>query len=177
MVYYFIWMRAPTRKLFQSLVLFAGNVIYKDIDQNSDPDFNRVCNESAVKCLKSVVVTFFLLVIPTMIYGIFPISATMFNGDFQLPIPNLLPFTDYKTTHGRILNILNNIYVMTLGMPANISAEIYMCMIKNTICAFTVVISCSIEKISVLLETPAPKNRQIIGKFRNILVQVQDFDR
>lgn len=177
MVYYYIWMRESKRKIFQSLLFFAGNDIYKNIDQYSDPSLSRVCNESAVKLLKSIGVTILLMIIPTIIYGCFPISATLFNDDFQLPIPVLLPFTDYTTTHGRILNILNNMFVMTLGMPANISAEMYMCLIKNTIWACTVVIGHSIDEISVLLESSAPNKRQIIGKFRNILVQAQDLDR
>lgn len=170
-------MRTPLRNIVKSLLLFAGDNIYEDINENSNPSLIRVCNESAIKLLKNTLITFLLMIIPTMIFGLFPISATFFGDDFQLPMPNLLPFTDYTTTHGRILNILNNIFVICLGMPANIGAEILICMIKNTIWACTVVIGHSIKEISVLLETSDTNQRQIIHQFRNMLIQVKDLDR
>lgn len=166
------------RKVWQSLAFFSGDKIYTNVNRKSNPKYINVCNKSAVKLLTSTIVTLIIVIGSMNIYVGFPVIASMFTDDLQLPIPVYFPFTDYKTKTGLFVNLLNNLFVASVGLAGNIGVEIITSMLKNTIWACTVAISHSIDEISASVEQPEPKSKEIIiHQFRNVLLQVQDYGR
>lgn len=112
------------------------------------------------------------------IYLGFPVYETIFNDEFQLPIPVYVPFTDYSTVYGLTINILNNIFIAVVGLLGTIGVEIMTCMLKDTISACTVAVGYALQQLSDMLESAnKKKSKTIDGYLRNILVQVQDYDR
>lgn len=145
-------MTTRRRKLGQSLCWFAGDKIYTEVDEESDPNYIRVCNESAIKLLKSTALTIAIIIITLNIYLGFPVYSTLFAGEFQLPVAVYFSFTDYSTTYGIVINIVNNLFICIVGLLGLIGIEIITCMLKNTVWACTVAVRYSLVKLSVLLE-------------------------
>lgn len=166
-------------EMWRSLAFFSGDKIYTDINKHSNIGYIRVCDESALKLLKSTTVTLVIIVVSMNIYVGFPTTTSIFTDELQLPIPVFLPFTDYTTNYGLILNLINNVYVGGVGLLGNLGVEIITNLLKNTVWVCTTVVGQSIHEISILLENTKRKQttRHIEHRFRNILVQVQDLDR
>lgn len=166
------------RKIWQSLMFFSGDHIYADINKQSSMGYIHAMNQSAIKLLKSTAITCLIIVTTMNIYVGFPITVSMFSDELQLPVPVYLPFTDYTTTYGLALNLVNNVFVGSVGLAGNLGVEIITSMLKNTVWACIVAVGHSIEEMSILMKNPKQNQKRIIAsQFRNILVQVQDFDR
>ncbi|XP_031639326.1 uncharacterized protein LOC116351370 [Contarinia nasturtii] len=166
------------KKAYQSLAFFAGDKIYTNRDQNESPAYIQVCDESAVKLLKSTSTTLGIVLFSMIILLIFPPYAFITKNDIQLPIPVILPFTDLESKNGITLNMANQVFIVLIGATGNIGIEIITCILKNNVWASTVVICYSIDEISEFIEHPEGDMKRFIDlKFRNILIQVQDLDR
>lgn len=166
------------RKIYQSLAFFGGEKIYTDYNQNSDPNYIRICDQSAIKLLKDTAITLGIIVGSMNVYLGFPIYSFWFNHELQLPIPVLLPFTDDESSLGLLFNFINQLFVCLVGLSGNIGIEIITCILKNNVWAATEAIGYSIDEFSGAIESSEFKLIRMIDlKFRNILVQVQDFDR
>lgn len=175
---YLMVMIPSQMKMYQSLAFFSGDKIYTDINEHSNMGYIRVCDNSALKLLKTTAITIMIIVVSMNIYVGFPITSSMFTGVLQLPIPVYLPFTDYTTDYGVILNIGNNIFVGVVGLAGNVGVEIITSMLKNTVYVCTATIGYSVHEITILLENHEQKVTRIINhQFRNTLVQIQDLDR
>lgn len=169
-------MRTSSRKMIQSLLYFGGNKIYTDITEESNPKYIRLCDQSAIRLLKDISKTLCIISICVFLYAIFPLYTILDKHELQLPLPVFLPFTDTSTVHGIVINIINQIFISLLGLAGNFGIEIAMCMLKNTVWATAVAICFSIDEFtdSIIQSKPA---RDIDKEFRNILIQLQDYDR
>lgn len=165
-----------TTKTFQSLIFFAIEKIYTDINHDSNCNYIRLCDESAIKLLKSTTKTIGIICVSMSLYIFFPIYMFITSNDIQLPIPVLLPFTDIKSIKGMIMNILNQLFIGLIGIAGNVGIEIITCILKNTVWASTVVICHSIDEFSNITVNFESKE-SINCHFRNILIQVQDLHR
>lgn len=166
------------RKMWQSLAFFSGDKVYTDVNEESNMGYIRVCDKSAIKLLTSTAITLVIIVGSMNIYVGFPITTSMFSGDLQLPVPVFLPFTDYTTTHGLVLNLINNVFVGGVGLAGNAGIEVITSMLKNTVAVCTDVVEYAIGELTLLLKDPKHQQKNVIkSKFRNILMQVQDYDR
>lgn len=108
------------KKEYQSLAFFAGDRIYTHIKDDSNPSYIHVCNQSAIKLLKSTSTILGIVVSSMIILLVFPIYALVFKNDIQLPIPVVLPFTDLETKNGITLNIANQVFIVLIGATGNI---------------------------------------------------------
>lgn len=166
------------KKAYQSLAFFAGDKIYTRRDQNENPNYIQVCDQSAIKLLKSTSTTLGIVLFSMIILLIFPSYAFITKHDIQLPIPVILPFTDLESKNGITLNMANQVFIVLIGATGNIGIEIITCILKNNVWASTVAICYSIDEISEIIEYPDGHTKRSVDlKFRNILVQVQDLDR
>lgn len=165
-------------EMWQSLAFFSGDKIYTDVNDNSNMGYIRVCDDCAIKLLKSTVGTLTMVVVSMNIYVGFPITSSIFTGDLQMPVPVYLPFTDYTTTLGLVLNLMNNVYIGTVGLAGTVGIELITCLLKNTVLVSTATVCYAIDEVTVMLEKSKELSKRVIGaQFRNILVQVQDLDR
>lgn len=102
--------------------------------------------------------------------------SIVFKYELTLPIPIFVPFTDISTIHGIVINILNQAYLSLIGFAGSSGIEVFTCMVKNTVWASAVAICFSIDEISESIKQTKP-SRAIDKEFRNILIQLQDYDR
>lgn len=112
------------KKAYQSLAFFAGDRIYTHVVTDSDPDYIRVCNQSAIKLFKSTLSILGIVVNSMIILLIFPMYAFVFKNDIQLPIPVVLPFTNHKTKNGITLNVVNQVFMVLIGATGNIGSKL-----------------------------------------------------
>lgn len=178
-IIYSLIIRPSKREAYRSLAFFAGDKIYTEVTVDSEPTYIRVCDKSAIKLFSSTAKTVGIIAASMIVLLIFPTYAFVFNNDIQFPVPVILPFTNIRTRHGMMINIVNQVVLSVFGCTGNISIEIITCMMKNNIWAATVVICHGIDEISFYIENQesAATKKHIEAKFRNILVQVQDLDR
>lgn len=166
--------QSESRKSIQGLVFFAGKYIYTEITENSDPKYIHISNQSAINLLKDTLVTIGLILGSSCLFGIYPMYTFIYKHEIELPVPILLPFTDLETTCGIFLNLLNQLFISGLGIAGNVGIEICISMFKKTFSAYTAAIGYSIDHLGDSIEN---SKLSIDYEFRNILVQVQDFDR
>lgn len=98
----------------------------------------------------------------------------IYKQRIELPLAVLYPFTDLKTTTGIFLNLLNQLFISGLGIAGTIGIEVWTGMLKKTFPAYTMAIGYSIDHLGNSIEC---SKTNIDHEFRNLLVQLQDFDR
>lgn len=130
LVIYFLILSPSKRQIFQSLAFFAGENIYTNIGMNSNPRYIRVCDQSAVKLLKSTLAMLGIIFTFSTISVIFPLYAYVVKNDIQLPVPILLPFTDLESRLGIILNLLNQVFIAWIGVAGNKCVEFFVFLSK-----------------------------------------------
>lgn len=173
---YLMVMITSKRKMYQSLVFFGGEKIYKD--QGFNLNYNRVCDRSAIKLLKDAGITLGIIVGSMNVYLGFPVFSYLFQHELNLPIPVLLPFTDEESSQGLLLNFFNQIFVALIGLSGNIGVEIITCILKNNVWAATAAIGYYVDEYSEIIDGTEEKLIRMMDlKYRNILIQVQDLDR
>lgn len=165
------------RETWRSLVFFVGDKVYVDVNRQSNPSYIRAIDKSAVKLLKSTLITLGIVIGSMNLYVGFPVTASLLGKDLQLPIPVLFPFTNYETKFGLIVNLMNNFFAASIGLAGTIGLEIVTSMLKNTVWASTVAIKLAIDEISDQLTIPDRPMNTISCQFRNVLIQTQDLDR
>lgn len=167
-----------SRKMYQSLIFFVGDKIYINVDEDSNPKYVRLIDETAIKLLTSTLTTISIIIGSIIVYVGFPIYVFIFHNEIQFAVPVYVPFTDLSSTTGIIINVIQQCISVWIGVAGNIGIEIITCMLKNTVWACTVAICHSIDEISELLvKSKTCSSNLITSRFRNILVQVQDLDR
>lgn len=169
-------LRTSSRNEIQSLIYFGGETIYTDITPESNPNYIWLCDQSANRLLKDISKTLGIISVCVILYGLFPFYTLVVKHELVLPLPVFVPFTDITTIYGIIINVSNQVFVSVLGLAGSFGIEISTCLIKNSVFAIAVAICHSINEFtnSVIKSKP----RRIIDKeFRNILIQLQDYDR
>lgn len=174
-------MRSSKLKILQSLGFFGLDRIYTDTSMDSDLNYVKMCDQSAIKLLTSTSKTLSIIIISLNVLLIYPLYAFVFQNEIQLAIPVFLPFTDLKTKSGILLNLANQLFIAFVGTTGNIGIEITTCILKNNVWVSIVVICYSIDILTEYLEHPHGNGenieRSIDLTFRNILIQIQDYDR
>lgn len=172
-----VMIRSRLRR-YQNLYFFASKHIYTDIEEDSDADYIRVCDQSAIKLLTSTMKIMTIVIVSMIMHMMFPTFAYFKYNDIQWPMPVILPFTDPDSVNGLAINLVNQLFIGFTSSIGNIGIEISTCILNNTVWAIIVAIGHSIDELSGSTENPqssTASNR--IHLFRNILIQVQDYDR
>lgn len=171
-------MNDTIRPKLRSLVLFAGEHIYTDITPQSTPAYISACDKSAIKLLKNSFTNMSLILVSNFLYGSFPMYAFFIKHEIQLALPVFVPFTDLDSLFGLILNLFNQLFISVTGIVGNYAIEIGTCMIKNSMWGATVAISFAIDNVSRSIKEHNHKSSRYCDfEFRNILIQLQDYDR
>lgn len=178
MIAYFMAVVPSWHKRFQGLYFFACNHIYVNIETNSPPKYIRICDESAMKLLKQTAKMVTIEVISMLVFAMFPAFAFFLYHDIQFPFPVILPFTDIHSTNGIIINCVNQMFIGFVGSLGNIGIEICTCILNNAVWAITIAIEHSIDEFDRTIRNCQQTSKQVFHhQFRNILIQIQDYDR
>ena len=143
-----------------------------------DPVYISVSEQSAYNLSKNLFETLGIYIISALIYATFPIYHFIANNEIHLIIPVLFPFTDLVTVNGIVINMANQLFTGSIGVCGTLGIEVAVCMIKNTFGAISSAACYSIgELVTAFNESTRFSNRIVEIHFRNIIIQLQDFDR
>lgn len=175
MTFYVIVLVTSDRQALQSLIFFAGDKMYQD---NLPGNYSRIYDNSAIKLLKSVIIVTLVTLFSTIFSYIIPIHLYVSTGDAQLPFPILFPFSNTESPTGLIINLLSQMIVCLYGIPVNVGIDVAQMIIRNTILTSSLITCHSIDEFSLAHERlTSISDHSIDFLFRNILIQVQDYDR
>lgn len=167
------------RKDFQSQVYFAGEKIYPDFSEECSLQYMRMCEQSVLKLLSSTAKKIGMIITSNGVLLMFSTYAYIFKNEIQLPVPLILPFTDLESIDGLIINMLNQAFLASLVVVGNVGIEIATCILNNGVFISASAICHEIDGISQRIREHREWNATagIDYYFRNIIVQVEDFDR
>lgn len=139
----------------------------------------RICEQSAIILLLDTIKMLGVINVSSAIIPIFSLIALIMYGEIQLSVPVLFPFTDLETIEGFTINLVNQLFIGIVGLAGSIGIEILTCVLKDSVWITTAAISYAVDEISEKIEDPVliPSEICIDNYFRNILAQVQDFER
>lgn len=165
-------------EILKSISFFPIEKIYTYANDESNHEYDKVCNKSAIKLLKDTMQTLAIIIISVTIFSIFPAVASFQNDEIQFMIPILFPFTDLKSQTGIIVNMLHQLVTGVISMTGNIGIEVLNCILKNAVWSSANAVCYSIDELSPILKKSKQVPSKIIDyRFRNIVLQVQDIDR
>lgn len=157
-----------------SLVNFSGKFIY--IDDNASTKYNKICEKSVMNLLKNVVIVVTLVIFAHLLALVGPIHAYIFNDIRVTPTATHLPFLEKDSNTGFMLNLAQQSVIAFYSMSANITVEIMTCLIANTISTIPKLIRLNLKELAD--EAQKKYSRLSIHiRLRNVLIQVQDYDR
>lgn len=158
----------------KNLFRFSGDYIYKDLKDSSS--FTRLCDESIENMRKSYI--FLVIVIFISIGGVIigPIDAYLRKGVMVTPFGTKLPFFEENSSNGFYFDMTYQSILMPFGIISTICIELCQCMTYNTVQLCADVIELSSTELSIGLEAKQKYSVQSRARFRNMLMQIKDFD-
>lgn len=161
-----------TSKQYRHMYNFAGNFLYGRTDYN-----NNVRDRMAISLLTSTSKVLTLLMVTFTFIMIAPIYENLFNDGREMIIPVVLPFIDPDTKNGFYINSASQMFCLALGAVIVPGTEIMTCVLKNTISAMAAIVEDSLLELGKNLEIDEQFSDLRVYQFRNIVVQILDFDR
>lgn len=166
-----------SRARLQTALFFIANHLYIN-DDETNVDYNQMCERSAIKLLKSTAKTVGILMPSVLISATFPMIMTISRHQIQLIVPVLVPFTDLDTWHGLCINLLNQFITIFFGICAGLGIEIIICMLKNSFWRMSAAVCHSLDELMRSFhDLDATKNRIVACHFWNVVLQLRDRDR
>lgn len=166
-----------TFKQLQRITFFPVDKIFAYVKDESNRVYDHICNQCAIKLLRSTMKTLAILFISMVVLAMFPLIALLQN-EVQLTLPVLFPFTDLEHQTGSIINLINQFFTGLIGFSGNVGIEIFNSILKNTIWTSATVICYAIDELTPILRKSKRKSTQAIDcRFKNIVLQVHDTDR
>lgn len=135
-----------SRAQLQTALFFIANHLYINNDE-TNVDYNQMCERSAIKLLKSTAKTVGILMSSVVISATFPIILTVSRHQIQLVVPVLVPFTDLNTWHGLCINLFNQLITIFFGICAGLGIEIIICMLKNSFWTMSAAVCNSLDEL------------------------------
>lgn len=170
-------LKPKPRNVLRSLVYFSER-IYPSLNAECSSNYMRICERCALKLLSNTIKIVGIIYFSCNIIPLFSISAYMINGEIQLPVPVIFPFTDLKSRNGMVINFLNQLFIAFMGVFGNIGIEIPTIMLKNTVWVMAAAMCNAIDDLNAKIDEPVHKSKMWVDYcFRNILIQAQDLDR
>lgn len=163
------------RSRFQNLLLFAGEIIYKDTYETEK--HWRMSDKSARHLMSSSVGVLALVSVGMLSFLMFPLYAYLAMHQHPLIVPIAIPFVDEVTDSGYYINIVHQAMFGVIGVTSVIAIELMNCILKNNIYAAKELIIYSLDILGDMLNHDTTFSEQKKAEFRNFLIKLQDLDR
>lgn len=164
----------PHRYRLNNLANFGGKYIYKD--EKDATKYRNVC-EKHIKILVitvSVIVSLMILSHAMLIIG--PLFAYFSQGIRITPIATNLPYFEKDSDTEFVINLTLQAAMALIALGGSLSIEVVQCLIINTITIIPDLINLNLKEIADELFTKGMCS-DTISRLRNVLIQIQDFDR
>lgn len=151
---------------------FAANYVYANSDIT--PKNRAVCDKMAIKLLISAVQVTLLTMFSLGLMAILP----LFTNERPLMVPVVLPFVDFETTRiGYILNFANQVIIAGGGIFIVPGSELVSVIFKKNYSVVAAVIKNTLTEFNDSIKSHKKCSKRHMCRFRNIAIQILDFDR
>lgn len=106
-----------------------------------------------------------------------PMIRFIQTGEFVTFLAVKLPFIDDDLVWGLHLNVAVQTTITLFGTVGGLTIEMASCIVNNTIMLCSDIISFECDELSENISAAKMSSSQKFGHLRNIMVQIQDFDR
>lgn len=154
---------------------FAANHIYSHSDISAE--HYKLCDRMTIELLKSAIRVAFLQLFSMSLMALSPLYKILFTDEKELMVPVIIPFVDSDTKNGFYFNLANQLLILGGGIFIVPGTELVICFIRNNLIATAHVIKTAICEFDESLVTHKKFSRNHISQWRNILLQILDFDR
>lgn len=97
--------------------------------------------------------------------------------DNQMIIPFIMPFIDFQTQQGFYINLANQIMICLIGVIIVPSVELVNCVMMNNVSVLAAVIENKLAEFGGAIKREDQLSAEHMQRFRNIIVQIMDYDR
>lgn len=143
---------------------------------NDATKFEAVCNRSAEQLLKSVFIIIPLITISYSQISLGAFYAYFVHGRLTTPIGALLPLTSDDSQISFIINSCHQSVMAIFALFGSIGIEVVACLINNAVTLIPEIILLNMNELGRAVATQGWSIKTKV-QLRNILVQIQDFDR
>ena len=167
---YYLVAIGPIGRLFQALVWFGGDVVFKE---KGEGKLAEVLDKRANNLLQMTMIICVLLAVGCLAFVITPLYSYLFLGERPLFIPLAFFFLDTETFSGYYANLGYHCVLFMTAIPCNFGIQIAISIIPNNLLAAVDLVILSMEDLSQSNQSDVENTHRL----RNILVQIQDIDR
>lgn len=160
---------------YRQMYNFAGEYIYAKND--GSPKHRYVCDRMAIDLVMSSLRVNCLLILSFQFIVILPIYKSLFTDQKEYPIPVILPFIDPETETAYYISLVTQYASSLFGAVIIPASELVVCVMKNTVTAMAAVIANNFEEFQNELNIDKSFTAHRVWKFRNIILQIMDFNR
>lgn len=165
----------PSRFKFRSLLKFSLSYVY---DEKND---STKMTENYHRNTRDLVEWFFISPTLILIGGLAIAAGNVHNyltdGILTTPLEFEMPFLQKESISSFYINLIGQIVYAGSGLYGLAAIEMCQSIVNNTIKLFVAVISTNIEELNTRLMNKRKMDLELKTHFRNILVQIQDYDR
>lgn len=166
---------SPDRFRLRTLFRFSGDFIYKDI-KDSTP-FTQLCEDSIKQMRRSYIILAIVIFITVQAVSAGPILAYLRDGVKVTPFGTKTPFFEEDSDVGFTVDMVYQSCLMPFGIVSTICIELCQCMTYNTIELCSGIIALNTQLLTESLEKQKKLTVQTYAHFRNMLMQIQDYDQ
>lgn len=159
---------------FHSLLNFAGDYIYEE--KRNASKFSVVCEEGAHKMWKSYAVLTCIIVTSMSLVSLGPMLIFFRDGSWITPLGTQFPFAD-KSDIAFYLDLAIQMTIALIGILTTVSIEMSQVIVNNAVEMSGDVIEFNTDMLSEQMCPIGAMNLESRANFRNIILQIQDFDR
>lgn len=168
-------MLPSTRIRFYQIYNFAGDFIYTNNENTLN--HQKVCDKQVVDLLMDSIKIVLLIILSLFFMYCVPLYNILIKNEYDVIIPNILPFVDPQTKTGFLANLANQLIFCFYGVIALTGIELITCVMKSGILATAAVIKNEFCELDEILQQNEKFSSNFTWQFRNILVKILDFDR
>lgn len=168
-------MLSSTREMYRRLYNFGGDFIYAN--SQISVKINAVCDRMAIDLVSKSFIIICLISLSLALCFVSPIQEIISTGENVLIIPMILPFIDFETKTGYIVNTINHLAICALGVAVIPALELITCVMKNNTLLMAKVIKSTILEFANALNRTDDFTVETNLEFQNIILKIVDFER
>lgn len=147
--------------------------MYEDKKDNSQ--FSAVCEAGAHKMLKSYAILTCIICTSMSLVSLGPILLFIRDGIWITPLGTQFPFADQSDV-AFYMDLIIQMAIAFIGILTTVSIEMAQVIVNNVVEMSADVVKLNIDQLDEQLTSTQTMNLHSLARFRNIVLQVQDFD-
>lgn len=159
---------------FKSLLNFAGDFMYED--KKGSSRFSMVCDEGARKMWKSYAILTCIICNSMSLVSLGPMVLFFTTGVWITPLGTQFPYAD-RSDIAFYLDLLIQMGIAIIGILVTVSIEMSQVIVNNAVEMAADVIKLNVDELKENLTDECEMKLKSHANYRNVMLQIQDFDR